>query len=75
MNSLGNESVECFEDTMVMTVLIILAMEALTLLMKGWSGYPTYVTDNKKVTPTQEEIPVMKNFSNVFSEELSGLLP
>ena len=48
-------------------------MEALTLLMKGWSGGLAYVMDSKKVTLVLEEILVVKEFLKVFLEELSGL--
>ena len=65
----------CLEDTIVMHVPIILAMEASVLLMKGWSGYFAYVMGHKKVPPTLEEIFVVKNFPKVFLKELNGLPP
>ena len=73
VNTPEKESIVCFEDTIMVSILIILTMEASTLLMKRWSGYLTYVMDNKKTTPTLEEMTIVKDFTGVFLEELSGL--
>ena len=42
---------------------------------KGWQEILAYVLDNKKKVPVLKEIPVVKDFPNVFPEELPGLLP
>ena len=73
VNSLGKEPVVCFEDTMVMPVPIMLAMKVLTLLMKGRSSYMAYMMDDKEAIPALEEMLVVKDFPEIFLEELSGL--
>ena len=57
-----------------MLVLVISAMKALTLLMKRWSAYLAYIMEGKMVTPTLEEILVVKDFPEVFPIKLNGLL-
>ena len=75
VNLLEKELVVCFKDTMAIPVPIILVMKVSTLLTKEWSGYLTYVIDGKKVTPVLKEISVVKDFLEMFPEDLSGLPP
>ena len=58
-----------------MKITIILALEALNLLFKGWNGHMEYALNTKKVLLALEEIPIVKEFPEVFPDELSGLPP
>ena len=51
------------------------ALTARKLLAKGCQGILAYVLDTKMKVPDLEEIPVVKDFPDVFLEELLGLPP
>ncbi len=46
-----------------------------TLIRKGCEAFLAYVIDTRKTNPSMQEIPTVCDFSDVFSEELSGLPP
>ena len=54
---------------------IISAMQSRGFLRKGYESFLALVLDYKREQVNLEAIPVIKEFPNVFPEELSGLLP
>ena len=50
-------------------------MQAKKLLKKGCVGYLAHVVNTQMVNPEMEEIPVVREFMDVFLEELPGLPP
>ncbi|KAJ4961395.1 hypothetical protein NE237_021305 [Protea cynaroides] len=55
--------------------LILSALKARKCLEKGGVGYLVSVVDLTKEAPRMEDIDVVRNFPDVFSEELPGLPP
>ena len=62
-------------DRSVVSPCLISALTARKLLAKGCQGILAYVLDTKMKVPDLEEIPVVKDFPDVFPEELPGLPP
>ena len=60
-------------DHRILPTCVILALEEKRLLHKGCEAYLAHVTD--KSTSKVTLINVVREFSNVFSENLPGLLP
>ncbi|KAL5758461.1 hypothetical protein ACOSP7_021075 [Xanthoceras sorbifolium] len=54
---------------------IISATTACKQIRKGCETYLTHVVDSRRVDSSFQNIPTMCEFSDVFSEELSGLPP
>ena len=54
---------------------LISAMQARRLLRKGCEAFLVLVLDSKKGQVELENIMVVKDFSNVFPEELLGIPP
>ncbi|KAL2243419.1 UNVERIFIED_CONTAM: Transposon Tf2-12 polyprotein [Sesamum indicum] len=54
---------------------VISATETRRLMLEGCEAYLAHVVDTKKVNPTLEEIPIVKDFSKVFPDDLLGLPP
>ncbi|KAL8124891.1 hypothetical protein AgCh_012526 [Apium graveolens] len=50
-------------------------MQAKRLLWQGCEAYLAHVMDTKKETPTLHEIPIVREFPDIFLEELPGLPP
>ena len=50
-------------------------MQAKRLLRQGCEAYLAHVVDTKKETPTLDEIPIVREFPDIFPEELPGLPP
>ncbi|KAL8115138.1 hypothetical protein AgCh_021822 [Apium graveolens] len=50
-------------------------MQAKRLLRQGCEAYLAHVMDTKKKTPILDEIPIMREFPDIFPEELQGLPP
>ncbi|XP_017973337.1 PREDICTED: uncharacterized protein LOC108661393 [Theobroma cacao] len=48
---------------------------ALKLVRKGYPAYLVHVIDTSKGEPKLEDVPIVNEFSNVFSDELPGLPP
>ncbi|KAL0405887.1 UNVERIFIED_CONTAM: Retrovirus-related Pol polyprotein from transposon [Sesamum latifolium] len=44
-------------------------------MLEGCEAYLAHVIDSEKVNPTLEEIPVVRDFPEVFPDDLSGLPP
>ena len=54
---------------------VITAMQAQRLLRKGCESFLALVLDSKKGQGDVEKIPVVKEFIDVFPEELPGIPP
>ncbi|KAK4389603.1 Transposon Ty3-G Gag-Pol polyprotein [Sesamum angolense] len=50
-------------------------MEARRLMLEGCEAYLAHVIDAEKVSPTLEEIPIVRDFPEVFPDDLPGLPP
>jgi hypothetical protein len=50
-------------------------LEANVLLRKGCQGYLAYVIDTEKSEVKLDDIPIVREFPDVFPKELSGLPP
>ncbi|KAL8147136.1 hypothetical protein AgCh_004741 [Apium graveolens] len=50
-------------------------MQAKRLLRQGCEAYLAHVVDTKKETPILDKIPILREFLDVFPEELPGLPP
>ncbi|XP_074374366.1 uncharacterized protein LOC141714765 [Apium graveolens] len=55
--------------------LFLTAIQASKLLRKGCEAHLAYVIDSDKEVPSMEEILVVREFPDVFPEELPGLPP
>ncbi|KAL2249898.1 UNVERIFIED_CONTAM: Transposon Tf2-12 polyprotein [Sesamum indicum] len=62
-------------DRQVVPICVISAMEARRLMLEGCEAYLAHVVDTEKVNPTLEEIPVVRDFPEVFPDDLPGLPP
>ncbi|XP_074337001.1 uncharacterized protein LOC141674179 [Apium graveolens] len=56
-------------------VKLISALKASKLLSKGCDGYLAFVKDTSKDEPRIEDYPVMREYEDVFPDELPGLPP
>ena len=54
---------------------IISALHANKLLKKGCMGYVESIVDMKKSTPSIEDLSIVRDFCDVFPEDLPGLPP
>jgi hypothetical protein len=70
-----SEEVKFCGDSIVKPSYLISALEAKSLLNKGYEGYLAYVIDTEKWVPKFEEIAVVSEFADVFPEELPGVVP
>ncbi|KAL0416449.1 UNVERIFIED_CONTAM: hypothetical protein Slati_3476800 [Sesamum latifolium] len=50
-------------------------MEARRLMLEGCEAYLAHVIDAEKVNPTLEEIPIVRDFPEVFPDDLPGFPP
>ncbi|KAL0428215.1 UNVERIFIED_CONTAM: Transposon Ty3-G Gag-Pol polyprotein [Sesamum latifolium] len=75
IESSGQPKVVFVGERQVVPVCVILAMEARRLMLEGCEAYLAYVINAEKVNPTLEEIPVVRDFSEVFLDDLPGLPP
>ena len=62
-------------DTKVKPLSIIFALQASNMLKKGCSGFLAYMINSEATNEKLEDIPIVREFSNVFPEELPGLPP
>ena len=62
-------------DSSAISPCLIFALTIGKLLAKGCQGILAYVSDTKMKVLDLGEIPVVKDFLNVFPEELPGLPP
>ncbi|KAL0434132.1 UNVERIFIED_CONTAM: hypothetical protein Slati_2747500 [Sesamum latifolium] len=75
IESSGESRVVFVGDRQVVPVCVISAVEARRLMLEGCEAYLAHVIDTKKVNPTLEEIPVVRDFPEVFPDDLPGLPP
>ena len=54
---------------------VILALQARSMMKKGCKGYLATVRDTQQGELKLEDIPVVREFSDVFPKDLSGLSP
>ena len=71
----GKPMIRHQRDHSAVSPCLISALTARKLLAKGYQGILAYVLDTKKKVPVLEKIPVVKDFLDVFLEELPGLSP
>ncbi|KAL0405623.1 UNVERIFIED_CONTAM: hypothetical protein Slati_3876200 [Sesamum latifolium] len=62
-------------ERQVVPVCVISTTEARRLMLEGYEAYLAHVIDAEKVNPTLEEIPVVRDFPEVFPDDLPGLPP
>ncbi|KAL0402356.1 UNVERIFIED_CONTAM: hypothetical protein Slati_4265500 [Sesamum latifolium] len=75
IESSGESRVVFVGDRQVVPICVISAVEARRLMLEGCEAYLAHVIDTKKVNPTLEEIPVVRDFPEVFPDDLPGLPP
>ncbi|KAL0430973.1 UNVERIFIED_CONTAM: Transposon Ty3-G Gag-Pol polyprotein [Sesamum radiatum] len=75
IESFGESRVVFVGDRQVVPVCVISALEARRLMLEGCEAYLAHVIDSKKVNPTLEEIPVVRDFREVFPDDLPGVAP
>ncbi|KAL8148639.1 hypothetical protein AgCh_005848 [Apium graveolens] len=88
--SLYKESIDCKKKRVVMYTTnnvrisyqgqkldkkFLSVLQANKLLKQGYEAYLAHVVDTKKETPTLDEIPIVREYPDVFLEEFSGLPP
>ncbi|KAL2243599.1 UNVERIFIED_CONTAM: Transposon Tf2-12 polyprotein [Sesamum indicum] len=71
----GKSKIILVGDRQVVPICVISAMEARRLMLEGCEAYLAHVVDTEKVNPTLEEIPVVRDFPEVFPDDLPGLPP
>jgi hypothetical protein len=62
-------------DRVVRPPPLVSAMQVKRLLRKGCKGFVAYVLKSEETTLKTEDISVVKEFPNMFSEDLPGLPP
>ncbi|BBH07014.1 transposable element gene [Prunus dulcis] len=75
LRSPGHPEVTFYGERRVLPSCLISAMTAKKLLRKGCSGYLAHVVDTRKQELKLEDIPVVRDFPDVFSDDLPGLPP
>ncbi|CAL8993984.1 unnamed protein product [Prunus brigantina] len=75
IRSPGRPEVTFCGERRVLPSCLISAMTAIRLLKKGCSGYLAHVVDTRDNGFKLEEIPVVREFPDVFPEDLPGLPP
>ncbi|KAK4400598.1 hypothetical protein Sango_1165900 [Sesamum angolense] len=75
IESSGKPKVVFMGDRQVVPVCVISAIEARRLMLEGCEAFLPHVIDAEKVSPTLKEIPVLRDFLEVFPDDLPGLPP
>ncbi|CAL2267432.1 unnamed protein product [Prunus armeniaca] len=75
LRSLGPPKVIFRGERRVLPTCLISAITANRLLKKGGEGYLAHIIDTREITLNLEDIPVVSEFLNVFSDDLLGLPP
>ncbi|BBN68138.1 hypothetical protein Prudu_296S000100 [Prunus dulcis] len=71
----GRPEVTFYGERRILPSCLISAMTAKKLLRKGCSGYLAHVVDTRKQELKLEDIPVVRDFPDVFPDDLPGLPP
>ena len=64
-----------FQGTNSKASVLINAIQAKKLIKEDYQAYLISVQEEKKITPRLEDVPVIREYPEVFSEELLGLPP
>lgn len=75
LKSTNGDLILIYKDKRRVATRVVNLMKKRKYLKKGCPTYSKYMLDTVKEKNTKEEIDVMKEFYDVFLEELSGLLP
>ncbi|CAL2272042.1 unnamed protein product [Prunus armeniaca] len=75
LRSPGQPEVEFRGERRVLQSCLIFSIRAKRLLKKGCVGYLAHIIDTHGVTLNLEDVPVVCEFPNVFSDDLPGLPP
>ena len=62
-------------NTYITPVSLISSFNALRLISKGSQAYLAMVKDTKAEVPSLEQVPVVREFLDIFLEELPGMPP
>ena len=62
-------------DRRILPTCVILVLEAKRLLHKGCEAYLAHVIDTSTLEVTLRSVSIVREFSDVFPEDLSGLPP
>ncbi|XP_020409514.1 uncharacterized protein LOC18781549, partial [Prunus persica] len=73
LRSLGRPEVTFYGERRVLPSSLISVMMATRLLRKGCSGYVAYIVDSRTQELKFEDIPVVRDFPDVFPDDLPGL--
>ena len=71
----GGEEVKFCGDKSIGQCRIISCLRAKSLLAKGCEGFLAHVVDTQQPSPKMEDIPIVQEFTDVFPEELPGIVP
>ena len=72
---LGYLDLEFEGDRRILPTCVISALKANRLQHKGCEAYLTYVVDKSTLEVALDNVPILREFSYMFSEDLSGLPP
>ncbi|KAL0346348.1 UNVERIFIED_CONTAM: RNA-directed DNA polymerase [Sesamum calycinum] len=75
IESFGQSKIVFVGERQVVPVCVISAIETRRLILEGCEAYLAHVINTEKVNPTLEEILVVRNFPEVFPNDLPGLPP
>ena len=71
----GDDEVKFYGDKKLGQYRLISCLQAKSLLAKGCEGFLAHVVDTKQPSPKMEDIPIVREFTDVFPEELPGIVP
>ena len=71
----GRTSLNICGDRIALPKRIISSLKASSLLRKGCLGFLAYVVESDVDKKINDSIPVVRDFLDVFSEELPGVVP
>ncbi|KAL0308948.1 UNVERIFIED_CONTAM: Transposon Ty3-G Gag-Pol polyprotein [Sesamum radiatum] len=75
IESFGQSKIVFVGERQVVPVCVISAIETRRLILEGCEAYLAHVINTEKVNPMLEEILVVRNFPEVFPNDLPGLPP
>ena len=70
-----NDEVKFCVDKKIGQWRIISCLSGKFLLAKGCEGFLAHVVDTTQPSPRMEDIPIVQEFTDVFPEELPGIVP
>ena len=69
------EKIKFYGEKRAVQCRVISSLKARVLLSKGCEGFIAHVVDSSQSNPSVEDIPVVRDFPDVFPEELPGVVP